>query len=133
MVSSPEASEEELEDLLLPHLPPFLPFLPPFLPFLGSEDGAKVVPSSELDSSSSELELHSTDPDSSDSEPLDSLEPFLPLLLPLPFLASADSTDSIGPDSIDSAEPISPEGEGLSFSEAIKTKTHQIENLNIKI
>ena len=124
MVSSLEPSDEELEDLLLPlplHLPPFLPFLPPFLPFLGPADGAKVVPSSELDSSSSELELHSTDPDSSDSEPLDSLEPFLPLPLPLPLplLASADSADSMGPDSIDSPskESISPEGAGLSYSE----------------
>ena len=81
VVSSLEPSEEEEEDLLLPHLPPFLPFLPPFLPFLGPADGARVVPSSELDSSSSELELHSTDPDSSDSEPLDSLEPLSP-----PFL-----------------------------------------------
>ena len=127
MVSSLEASEDEEEDLLLPlplHLPPFLPFLPPFLPFLGPAEGARVVPSSELDSSSSELELHSTDPDSSDSEPLDSLEPFLPLPLPLPFLASADSIDSMGPDSIDSPskESISPEGEGLSYSEYIKTK-----------
>ena len=125
MVSSLDPSEEELEDLLLPlplHLPPFLPFLPPFLPFLGPADGAKVVPSSELDSSSSELELHSTDPDSSDSEPLDSLEPFLPLPLPLPLLASADSADSMGPDSIDSPsrDSISPEGSGLSYSKNVR-------------